>query len=144
MAFSQVDKVEPSSPPKMLNIQVHTESTGTIKLSIPTPDNRKSCKLCLMDQFMPPFYVPFIFFYHTTDGHFKIPQLKESLAETLTKFYPLAGRIKDNTSIDCNDEGILFVEARADCCISDFLKDPDFRLLHNLRYFMLYRADSSY
>ncbi|XP_038717186.1 uncharacterized protein LOC120010459 [Tripterygium wilfordii] len=31
--------------------------------------------------------------------------LKQSLSETLTRYYPLAGKIKDDRSIDCNDDG---------------------------------------
>ncbi|MCD7469690.1 hypothetical protein HAX54_008855 [Datura stramonium] len=38
--------------------------------------------------------------------------LKKSLCEILAKFYPFAGRIKDN-SIECNDEGVPFYEAFA-------------------------------
>ncbi|XP_060675439.1 BAHD acyltransferase At5g47980 isoform X3 [Ziziphus jujuba] len=52
--------------------------------------------------------------------------LKNWLSETLTRFYPLAGRIKDNISIECRDDGALFIEARVHGFISDFLKlEPD-------------------
>jgi hypothetical protein len=37
------------------------------------------------------------------------------LSEILTLFYPLAGRyIKDNLSVDCNDEGVELLEAKVD------------------------------
>ncbi|KAH1121473.1 hypothetical protein J1N35_004633 [Gossypium stocksii] len=39
--------------------------------------------------------------------------LKESLSETFTLFYTLAGKIKGHLSIDCNDEGAYYVEARS-------------------------------
>ncbi|KAI5352104.1 hypothetical protein L3X38_004995 [Prunus dulcis] len=51
--------------------------------------------------------------------------LKNSLCEVLNLFYPLAGRIKNNQFIHCNDEGIPFVEARVlDCTLSDVLSNP--------------------
>lgn len=37
--------------------------------------------------------------------------LKSSLSTTLTRFYPLAGRISDDFSVDCSDAGALYVEA---------------------------------
>ncbi|PWA86866.1 HXXXD-type acyl-transferase family protein [Artemisia annua] len=35
--------------------------------------------------------------------HERLNLLKDSLSKTLTSFYPLAGTIKDDLSIDCND-----------------------------------------
>lgn len=50
--------------------------------------------------------------------------MKEALAGVLVSFYPMAGRLaKDGNGrieINCNGEGVLFVEAEADCCIDDF------------------------
>ena len=51
-----------------------------------------------------------------------------SLSQTLTRFYPLAGRIKANDSIDCNDDGAVFIEAQANVELSQILKDPDMDL----------------
>ncbi|KAI8017421.1 Stemmadenine O-acetyltransferase [Camellia lanceoleosa] len=45
-------------------------------------------------------------------------QLKKSLADVLTKFYPLAGRVKENLYIECNDEGVLYLEAQFNCQLS--------------------------
>lgn len=56
-------------------------------------------------------------------------QLKKSISEALTSFYPLAGRIKDNVFIQCNDEGVIYVEARVNTLISTFLDQPDFDIL---------------
>ncbi|XP_024166725.2 stemmadenine O-acetyltransferase [Rosa chinensis] len=55
---------------------------------------------------------------------------KQSLSETLTSFYPLAGRIRDNLSIDCNDEGASYTEAEVESInLSEFLNHPDVTLL---------------
>ncbi|KAK6131381.1 hypothetical protein DH2020_034866 [Rehmannia glutinosa] len=104
-----------------------------IKPSSPTPHDQKIHKLSLLDQIVPPIYVPLVLYYPNLENKPKnadfISQttqiLKQSLSETLTRFYPLAGRIKDSLSIDCNDEGILFVVAKFETNLSDFLKNPD-------------------
>ncbi|KAB1203556.1 Vinorine synthase [Morella rubra] len=56
--------------------------------------------------------------------------LKQSLSETLTLFYPLAGKIIDNLSIDCNDQGVDYLEARVHCHLVECLNQP------NLEYFL--------
>lgn len=62
--------------------------------------------------------------------------LKKALADVLVSFFPVAGRLgKDGDGrvvIDCNGEGVLFVEAEADCCIDDFREitpSPELRQL---------------
>ena len=56
--------------------------------------------------------------------------LKKSLSEILTLYYPLAGKIKDDLCIDCNDDGAYFVEAQVNVCLSEFLSQPDLLILH--------------
>ncbi|KAM7467875.1 hypothetical protein LguiB_015437 [Lonicera macranthoides] len=56
--------------------------------------------------------------------------LKKSLSETLTRFYPLAGRVKNFTSVDCNDEGVLYREARANFRLPEYLENPNLNLLN--------------
>ncbi|KAK5786485.1 hypothetical protein PVK06_041122 [Gossypium arboreum] len=48
-----------------------------------------------------------------------------SLSQTLTLFYPFAGRIKDHLSIARNDEGAYYVEARVNLPLCVFLNLPD-------------------
>ncbi|CAA7023597.1 unnamed protein product [Microthlaspi erraticum] len=50
-------------------------------------------------------------------------KLKKSLSKTLQIFYPLAGRIT-GSSVECYDEGAVFIEARVDQLLSEFLKCP--------------------
>ena len=47
--------------------------------------------------------------------------LKQSLSDVLTRYYPLAGRVKDNLTVDCNDEGVLYREAQVNCKLSDIV-----------------------
>ncbi|KAM7271865.1 hypothetical protein ACFE04_031079 [Oxalis oulophora] len=53
--------------------------------------------------------------------------LKTSLSKTLTRFYPFAGRIDGNdASIECNDEGAIFVEARVHGAIALVIHESDY------------------
>ncbi|CAK9172788.1 unnamed protein product [Ilex paraguariensis] len=59
-------------------------------------------------------------------------RLKQTLSETLTRFYPFAGEVQDDLQIDCNDEGVYYVEAQVDEHLTDFLRKPDIKSLHML------------
>ncbi|XP_065864836.1 stemmadenine O-acetyltransferase-like [Euphorbia lathyris] len=100
----------------------------TIRPSSPTPHTHKTLKLSLIDQFMPETYTPIVLFYSgdsEEDREKKSEKLRTSLAETLTQFYPLTGRLKDNSVIECEDQGALYVEAQIGCSLSDILKKPE-------------------
>lgn len=44
------------------------------------------------------------------------------MAETLARFYPLAGRYrKDDFSIECNDEGVEYVETKVNADLAEFI-----------------------
>ncbi|KAK6139063.1 hypothetical protein DH2020_027186 [Rehmannia glutinosa] len=98
-------------------------------------------KLSYLDQLTPHLYFPVIFFYQpnetkglSTSNHVQISQhLKKSLSETLTSFYPLAGRIQDNFIIDCNDTGVEFIEARIDAQLKDSIQKPN---MENLKQYL--------
>ncbi|KAL0402228.1 UNVERIFIED_CONTAM: Stemmadenine O-acetyltransferase [Sesamum latifolium] len=72
-----------------------------------------------------------IFFYQADElrglistNHLQISQkLKQSLSNTLTLFYPLAGRIQDMYVVDCNDAASKFIEARARIQLNDALQE---------------------
>ncbi|KAK8642287.1 hypothetical protein V6N13_011638 [Hibiscus sabdariffa] len=114
-------------------MDVEIISPQLIKPSSPTPQHLKILKLSLLDQLIPAPYAPIILFYptdHDAATHLEIVPnrvelLKISLSDTLTRFYPLAGRIQDDLSIVCSDEGAYFVEARVSCRLHDFLQQPD-------------------
>lgn len=104
-------------------IKVEIIKKQTIKPSRPTPHNLRNYKFSLLDQLAVKFYVPVVLFYPTTAGVFPagstasscllFDHLKKSLSMTLTHLYPLAGRVEDVFTLLCNDDGALFVEARA-------------------------------
>ncbi|KAJ9176250.1 hypothetical protein P3X46_011585 [Hevea brasiliensis] len=111
-----------------MKIEVEMISSELIKPSSPTPDHHRHHRLSFLDQIQIPVFMPLILFYpkqiNTTNIE-RCNQAKQSLSQALTIFYPLAGRVKDNTYIDCNDEGVPFVEAQANCHLSDFFQNPN-------------------
>ncbi|CAK9312060.1 unnamed protein product [Citrullus colocynthis] len=114
-----------------MEVQILTKEI--IKPSSPTPSHLHRFNISLLDQLATAGYVPVILFFANADGappfEERSGRLKKSLAETLTRFYPLAGRPRENSYIDCNDDGAEYVEARANCVLSDFLKKPTPELL---------------
>ncbi|RZC91679.1 hypothetical protein C5167_027742 [Papaver somniferum] len=56
--------------------------------------------------------------------------LKKSLSETLTRFYPIAGRIRGNILVECNDEGIDYIEAKVNAVMSEFMSLDVIHRLH--------------
>ncbi|CAL1383695.1 unnamed protein product [Linum trigynum] len=121
-----------------MKLEVKTISKQTIQPSSPTPPHLKTFHLSLLDQLIPPPYAPLILFYPNSQhgvvsSSSRLDVLKSSLSETLTRFYPLAGTLSsDDLTIDCDDRGANFVEARADCTITRFLTQPDLLSLPNL------------
>ncbi|XP_038686634.1 stemmadenine O-acetyltransferase-like [Tripterygium wilfordii] len=110
-------------------VEVEIVARETIKPSKPTPSNLKTFTFSRIDQFIPPIYFPLIFFYPYID-HLVVAKersllLKASLSNVLTRYHPFAGRIKDHVSIECNDEGVLFVEARVNGVLFDVLQHPN-------------------
>ncbi|XP_020230385.1 stemmadenine O-acetyltransferase [Cajanus cajan] len=56
----------------------------------------------------------------------RMKQLRESLAQVLTLFYPFAGRVKDKITIDCNDKGVHYTEAKVSCSLAEFFNQSNF------------------
>ncbi len=113
-------------------------SRETIKPSSPTPPYHRIHCLSLFDELSPRLYVPFVYFYPNQGSDTpsfitdKANQLKNSLSKTLSRYYPFAGRVKDRLSIDCNDEGVVFLEARIKCMLSEILENPKAEALNLL------------
>ncbi|XP_060671289.1 BAHD acyltransferase At5g47980 [Ziziphus jujuba] len=126
-------------------MKVEAFDRETVKPSSPTPHHLSTLKLSLIDQYAPSaMYTPLLLFYPNTiniansfsDNHQatiaaaqKSKRLKKTLSQTLTHFYPLAGRVRSNLYIDCNDEGAEYVGARTKCPMSMVLKNPDSEML---------------
>ncbi|KAJ8572504.1 hypothetical protein K7X08_009015 [Anisodus acutangulus] len=99
-----------------------------IRPSTPTPNHLQSLNLSFFDQGAPRIYVPILFHYLPAsecnrEGIIeRCDKLQKSLAETLTNFYPLAGRFsEDELSIHCNDEGVEYVESKVNADLAEFL-----------------------
>ncbi|XP_058076323.1 vinorine synthase-like [Magnolia sinica] len=109
--------------------KVHIISTETIKPSSPTPPHLSKILLSLLDQLNRPHYIRFVLFYSNNGGSplDNCQQLKKSLSETLSRFYPLAGRIEGDSSIECNDMGAGFIQARVDGQLTEYLRMPDIK-----------------
>ncbi|KAL0415439.1 UNVERIFIED_CONTAM: Shikimate O-hydroxycinnamoyltransferase [Sesamum latifolium] len=71
-------------------------------------------------------HTPSVYFYRPTgEANFFDPAvLKAALGRALVPFYPVAGRLKRDKDgrleIECNAEGVLFVEAESDAVVDDF------------------------
>ncbi|KAK1384939.1 Ferulate monolignol transferase [Heracleum sosnowskyi] len=103
---------------------IQVMSKSIVKPAVATPDHLKICKLSFFDQLAPPAHVPLVSFYHNTtiSQHEIRKHLVTSLSLALAKFYPFAGRfVQDGFYVDCNDEGVLYVEAEVDLELDAFL-----------------------
>nr|GMD67988.1 vinorine synthase-like [Ipomoea batatas] len=92
-------------------LKVEIYQKEKVRPSSPTPQTLRNYKLSLLDILAGTFYTPIVFFYDSRAGGHDYDELKDSLMETLSVLYPLAGRIKDGSTIECNDEGADFVRA---------------------------------
>lgn len=69
-----------------------------------------------------------VYFYRPNDStrkdFFSVESMRSSLAKALVPFYPLAGRLGEDsegrTEINCNGEGALFIVARSNAMLDDF------------------------
>lgn len=124
-------------------MKIEIESKKLVKPSAPTADHLRKLKISLIDQLQPPVYVGIIFFYSSKtdvpDPSFvpiseRFRLLEKALAETLTFFYPLAGRyVKEKCLLECDDQGVELMEAKADGTLDQFLHretNPDDVLGH--------------
>ncbi|XP_022734807.1 vinorine synthase-like [Durio zibethinus] len=130
-----------------MKLEVAVISNYIVKPSSPTPDRLRRYQLSFLDQLTLTIYNPLVLFYpaicdtqankiHTSD------KLKHSISNALTYFYPLAGRIMENQLfVDCNDEGIPFLEARVKCQLSDVIKNPVPCEINKLLPFKLHDAN---
>ncbi|KAM7482315.1 hypothetical protein LguiB_006898 [Lonicera macranthoides] len=96
-----------------MKIQIIPSSKSLIiKPSTPTPPSLRIHKISAIDELAPKMNVPLVLYYPPPLDTHIFNRLKVSLNQTLTQFYPLAGRyVKEFHSIHCNDEGVEYVEA---------------------------------
>ncbi|RVW36672.1 Vinorine synthase [Vitis vinifera] len=121
-------------------MEVQMLSTKLIKPSSPTPSHLRTLKLSPIDQLFTYTTKPSAIYYYSAESSSRSEdverrnRLETSLSETLTRFYPLAGRyIKDSHSVDCNDEGAEYLEAKVEGQLSQLLSRRDemiYQLVH--------------
>ncbi|XP_058191986.1 stemmadenine O-acetyltransferase-like [Rhododendron vialii] len=112
-----------------MTISVKVTNKFNIKPSFATLPHRRRYQLSFTDQIAPPVFMPRVLFYprdtnDNLDNSKKSSHLKKSLSDTLTRFYPFAGRMVDDLYVDCNDEGVPFVEAESKSQLSEVISDP--------------------
>ncbi|KAJ4723495.1 Vinorine synthase [Melia azedarach] len=110
-------------------MKVEIQRTELIKPSKPTPQHLRKYKLSVLDQLQQPYYMSIILYYYPVsssgyDLDSDIARLQKSFSETLTLFYPLAGRYnEEDLSVDCSDQGALFVEAQVSEDLSQLINE---------------------
>lgn len=80
-----------------------------------------------LDLLVPSIYLPGVHSYrqpNNSSNSFEAGLLKEALSKVLVPYYPMAkrlGRAEDGKfiEINCNGEGVLFMEAETSCVIDD-------------------------
>ncbi|KAI3463654.1 hypothetical protein Pfo_020317 [Paulownia fortunei] len=133
----------------MTNMEIEIVSTQLIRPSSPTPTQLRDFELSFIDERIPPSYIPLILYYNFNEDknitRSKMShRLKSSLSDALVQFYPLAGRMKGQTLVECNDDGVLYIEANADAKILDIIKSLDSGVLDKLIPFKSNGCVSSY
>ncbi|GMN49112.1 hypothetical protein TIFTF001_018266 [Ficus carica] len=118
-----------------MKLEVQVISEERIKPSSPTPEHLRHYQLSFLDQLSPPVYMPVVLFFPTEPDNNsnnlltrdqRLNQVKKSLSEALSLYYPLAGVVKEEElCVDCNDDGAYFVLAQANCNLSSLLDDPN-------------------
>ncbi|XP_074303985.1 vinorine synthase-like [Silene latifolia] len=111
-------------------LRVEIISNDPVKPSCPTPPERKTITLSFLDESFPSIHVPWLLIFtnnesmKTTLNSPIITSLKISLSETLTHFFPLAGRFENEYNVSCNDQGIPFIVTCVECQLKDYLNLP--------------------
>ncbi|KAL9998200.1 putative deacetylvindoline O-acetyltransferase [Helianthus debilis subsp. tardiflorus] len=108
--------------------QLHTIiSRDIIKPTNPTPSHLQTYNLSELDLLIGKLYLPMLLFYPNKDScsltaQDKTRVLKNSLSQSLTKYYPFAGRLTTHKTpyVDCNDNGVVFLEARSEAKLVEF------------------------
>ncbi|KAJ4709561.1 Hydroxycinnamoyl-CoA shikimate/quinate hydroxycinnamoyl transferase, partial [Melia azedarach] len=105
-------------------MEIHVKQSAMIRPAQETP--KHLLPNSELDLVAPAMYVPTVYFYRRSNdssNFFEAGLLKESLSHILVPFYPIAGRLGKTEDggnvVECNGEGVLFIEAETDCVIDD-------------------------
>ncbi|OIS99435.1 PREDICTED: acylsugar acyltransferase 3-like [Nicotiana attenuata] len=107
-------------------------SKKIVKPLSPTPSTQRWHKLSLLDQGIGNFYMGLVLFYpkHQVDTFQIEPKqlstlLENSLSKAITYYYPWAGSLRGNATIDCDDTGAEFLEVEVNCPMDKVLYHQD-------------------
>ncbi|XP_062007959.1 shikimate O-hydroxycinnamoyltransferase-like [Rosa rugosa] len=110
-----------------MSINVRVRESRVVKPSEETP--RHALWISNLDVVISNTHMGSVYFYRRQtgvldDNFFEPRVLKDALSKVLVPFYPIAGRLTRNEDgrlqIDCNAEGVLFVEAESNSVVDDF------------------------
>ncbi|GMJ11319.1 hypothetical protein like AT5G17540 [Hibiscus trionum] len=115
------------------------------ELIVPAKSTPHECKMLsdIDDQEGFRFQIPVIQFYqynHSMQGKDPVRVIREALAQALVFYYPFAGRLREGPQrklmVDCNGEGLMFIEADTDVTLEQFGNplQPPFPCLEELLY----------
>nr|QDF44405.1 shikimate O-hydroxycinnamoyl transferase [Phacelia campanularia] len=105
-------------------MKIVVKESTMVRPATETP--RRSLWNSNVDLVVPNFHTPSVYFYRPTGSpnFFDAKVLKDALSRALVPFYPMGGRLKRDEDgrieIDCQGQGVLFVEAESDGVVDDF------------------------
>nr|XP_043626941.1 pelargonidin 3-O-(6-caffeoylglucoside) 5-O-(6-O-malonylglucoside) 4'''-malonyltransferase-like [Erigeron canadensis] len=109
-------------------MEIKNYASKLVKPSKPTPSTLRRYNISVFDEQVANINTNLILYYTASsqndNKHFDIfsHNLEISLSKTLTDFYPFSGRYIRNASlVNCSDQGALYVQAKANFRLSEFL-----------------------
>ncbi|XP_042474076.1 hydroxycinnamoyltransferase-like [Zingiber officinale] len=105
-------------------VMINVRRSTMVRPAEPTPQRRLWNSN--LDLVVPRLHTPVVYFYRPVGSanFFDAEMMRDALARALVPFYPMAGRLARDEDgrieIDCNGEGVLFVEADAEATVDDF------------------------
>ncbi|KAL6565859.1 hypothetical protein OROHE_004914 [Orobanche hederae] len=118
------------------DIKVEVVTRKLIKPCTPTPAHLRTLEISLIEEINPSMNVFRIIYYPSQSAIngggenvmniYSNAWLEESLAKALPLLYPMAGRyVKERRIVDCNDQGALYLDARVNCTLLQFISAAD-------------------
>nr|ADL62855.1 hydroxycinnamoyl-CoA transferase 2 [Cynara cardunculus var. scolymus] len=105
-------------------MNINIKHSSFVQPSQPTPSS--TIWTSNLDLVVGRIHILTVYFYRPNgaSNFFDADVMKKALADVLVSFYPMAGRISRDRNgrleINCNGEGVLFVEAELDSTLDDF------------------------